>query len=393
VSKGRRLIGWDEILEGGLPPEATVMSWRGTEGGIAVARQGHDAVMTPGSHCYFDHYQGRQEFEPLAIGGYSPLSKVYSYEPVPDELNLEEGKHILGAQGNVWTEYIPTPEHAQYMTLPRMAALSEVVWSPKESRNWDDFAARVEHQMERYQAAGYSYARSAYLVSISVTGDSVKKRIDLSMATEMNSPEIRYTLNGEDPVASSQLYAKPFTVLRTSTIKAGAFRNDKLLGRVNEQKISVHKALFRPVTLKYLYEGGGEQLLTNGLRGSSSFNGGDWQAFRQKDCEATIDLGGSIQLKSLTASFLENPGSLIFFPTSVEYLISDDGVKFVSVGKTDIPPSTKYGEPIIKEIPQTLKDVRARFVQMKATNVGVAPNWHIAKGEQAWLLVDEIVVE
>ncbi|MEK9137784.1 MAG: family 20 glycosylhydrolase, partial [Bacteroidota bacterium] len=104
VSKGRRLIGWDEILEGGLAPEATVMSWRGTEGGIAATRQGHDAVMTPGSHCYFDHYQGKQEFEPLAIGGYTPLSKVYSYEPIPDSLTPEEAKHILGAQGNVWTE-------------------------------------------------------------------------------------------------------------------------------------------------------------------------------------------------------------------------------------------------------------------------------------------------
>ncbi|MBM2841260.1 MAG: beta-N-acetylhexosaminidase, partial [Bacteroidetes bacterium] len=367
VSKGRRLIGWDEILEGGLPPEATVMSWRGIEGGVAAARQGHDAVMTPGSHCYFDHYQGREEFEPIAIGGYSPLSKVYSYEPVPDELNREEGKHILGAQGNVWTEYIPTPEHAQYMTLPRMAALAEVVWSTKESRNWDDFAVRVEHQMKRYQAAGYSYARSSYLVSISATGDSVRKRVDLSMATELNFPEIRYTLNGKDLIASSRLYVKPFPVLKTTTVKAGAFRSGKLLGRVNEQKICIHKALFKPVTLKYLNEGGGEQVLTNGLRGSTSFNGGGWQGFRQSDFEAIIDLGGSTQIKSLTASFLENTRSLIFFPTSVEYLISDDGVEFVSVGKLDIPASAKHQEPGIKEVPQKLKNVRARFVQVKAT--------------------------
>jgi hexosaminidase len=393
VSKGRRLIGWDEILEGGLPPEATVMSWRGTEGGIAAARQGHDAVMTPGSYCYFDYYQGRQEFEPLAIGGYSPLSKVYSYEPVPGELVGEETKHILGAQGNVWTEYIPTPGHAQYMTLPRMAALAEVVWSPKESRNWDDFAMRVEHHMKRYQAAGYNYARSAYLVSISATADSAKQQIELSMATEMNLPEIRYTLNGSNPIASSQLYVKPFAVLETAPVKAGAFRSGELLGSVSQQMISVHKALFKPVILKYMYEGGGEQILTNGLRGSPSFNGGEWQGFLQNDCEATIDLAKVIQIKSLTASFLENTGSLIFFPTTVEYLISDDGVKFVSVGKTDIPTSNNYGPPSIKEIGQKLKNISARFVQVKATNVGVAPDWHIAKGTKAWLLVDEIVVE
>jgi hypothetical protein len=213
------------------------------------------------------------------------------------------------------------------------------------------------------------------------------------MATEMNSPEIRYTLKGKDPVASSQLYVKPFPVLKTSTVKAGAFRNGKLLGKVNEQKICIHKALFKPVTLKYLYEGGGEQVLTNGLRGSISFNGGGWQGFRQSDFEAIIDLGGSIQLKSLTASFLENTGSLIFFPTSVEYLISDDGIEFVSVGKFDIPASAKNREPGVKEIPQKLKNVRARFVQVKATTIGVVPDWHIAKGEKAWLFVDEIVVE
>ena len=150
ISKGRRLIGWDEILEGGLAPEATVMSWRGVAGGIEAARSGHDAVMTPTSYCYFDYYQGRQDLEPLAIGGYVPLSMVYSYEPVPESLTQEEAKHILGAQANLWTEFIPTPEHAQYMTLPRMAAIAEVAWSPKEGKEWTDFARRIGQQIRRY---------------------------------------------------------------------------------------------------------------------------------------------------------------------------------------------------------------------------------------------------
>ena len=134
-SKGKILLGWDEILEGGLPAEATVMSWRGFQGGVDAANQGHDVVMTPNSHCYIDYYQGPMDQEPLAIGGYLPLSKVYSFNPVPEELSADAAKHILGGQANLWTEYVPDLKHAEYMTFPRIAALAEAVWSPKEVRD------------------------------------------------------------------------------------------------------------------------------------------------------------------------------------------------------------------------------------------------------------------
>ncbi len=159
LSKGKRLIGWDEILEGGLAPEATVMSWRGIEGGIEAAKQGHDVIMTPNSHCYFDHYQAEPETEPLAIGGHTTLEKVYSYEPTPSELTAEEAKYILGAQANVWTEYIATPEHVEYMSLPRMCALAEVVWSPKELRNWIDFNKRLGTHFKRLDQLNVNYAQ------------------------------------------------------------------------------------------------------------------------------------------------------------------------------------------------------------------------------------------
>ena len=148
------MIGWDEILEGGLAPEATVMSWRGVEGGIDAARQGHDAIMTPTSHCYFDYTQGDPSTELKAIGGAITLKKVYSFEPTPKELNAVEAKHILGAQGNVWTEYIPDAAQAEYMALPRMIALAEVVWSPAEKRDWDDFSARLQDQFRRLDNMG-----------------------------------------------------------------------------------------------------------------------------------------------------------------------------------------------------------------------------------------------
>ncbi|WP_040540763.1 beta-N-acetylhexosaminidase [Pedobacter arcticus] len=161
-SKGREIIGWDEILEGGLAPNATVMSWRGIQGGIEAAKQHHTVIMTPGEYCYFDHYQSKDvDKEPLAIGGFTSVEKVYSYEPTPAELSPEQSKFILGAQGNVWTEYMKTSDYVEYMVLPRMSALSEVLWSPKENRNWDDFKNRLQVLTKRFDSAGLKYAKHA----------------------------------------------------------------------------------------------------------------------------------------------------------------------------------------------------------------------------------------
>ena len=158
-SKGRQIIGWDEILEGGLAPNATVMSWRGEEGGIAAAQQNHDVIMTPEKWTYLDYAQDTAKSEPLSIGNYLPVSKVYGYEPVPSGLTVEQGKHVLGAQGNLWSEYITTPEHAEYMAYPRATALSEVVWSPREKRNYADFLARMKTHVLRLQLWKVNYAK------------------------------------------------------------------------------------------------------------------------------------------------------------------------------------------------------------------------------------------
>jgi hexosaminidase len=162
-AQGRRMIGWDEILEGGLPPDATVMSWRGEDGGIAAARQGHDVIMTPDKFLYFDHYQGDRNKEPLAIGGMLPLDKVYSYNPTPAALSAEEKKHILGAQANVWTEYIADANQVEYMLFPRLFALAEVVWSPQEVRKYSDFLQRVPPQLARLKRKGVNYRPLSHL--------------------------------------------------------------------------------------------------------------------------------------------------------------------------------------------------------------------------------------
>jgi hexosaminidase len=228
-SKGRHIIGWDEILEGGLAPNAAVMSWRGIEGGIAAARQNHDVVMTPTDYCYFDYYQEDPQSEPLAIGGLLSTEKVYSYEPLPHELDEEQAKHILGAQGNVWTEYIYTPEDVEYMTLPRMTALSEVVWTKKDLKDFDDFSERLGKQYLRLDQIGCNYFISGLKGVDSKNVFIDKKKVHLK--GNFPGSEIYYTLDGSEPDVNSALYSAPFEIDRQVTLKAKEFFNGKSVGK------------------------------------------------------------------------------------------------------------------------------------------------------------------
>jgi hexosaminidase len=204
----RRLIGWDEILEGGLAPQATVMSWRGTVGGIDAAKQGHDVIMTPTSHVYLDYYQGDPLYEPLAIGGYTPLETVYAFEPVPDELSPEEAKHVLGAQGNVWTEYMKTTQYVEYMVFPRMLALAEVVWSPQASRDWDRFSAALPAQLRLLDQKRVNY-RVPHVRGLERDRITLDDRIAIPLTSLIPEAEIRYTVDGSDPTGRSMLYTAP----------------------------------------------------------------------------------------------------------------------------------------------------------------------------------------
>jgi len=228
LTKNRKIIGWDEILEGGLAPEATVMSWRGIQGGIAAAKQHHDVIMTPGTHCYFDHYQANPKYEPHAIGGYTTVKKVYSYEPIPDELNDKESKFILGAQANMWTEYIPSEHHLEYMLLPRMLALAEVDWTMPENKNWEDFNRRLQAQFSKFDREGTNYCHGDYTVHFELIanpngGDSL-----LKMSSEIYQAEIHYTLNNRsEPRDLSPVYSEPLEIAPGDSIKASVFENGK----------------------------------------------------------------------------------------------------------------------------------------------------------------------
>ncbi len=228
-SKGKKLIGWDEILEGGLAPNATVMSWRGMEGGTAAAKMGHQVVMTPTKFVYIDYYQGDPSLEPSTFGRLL-LSTCYSFEPTPESV---DPKYILGGQANLWTESVPTPRHAEYMTWPRALALSEVFWSPKASRNWDDFTTRVESQFQRLDAAQVNYARTLYDVSAAPTHTADGKAA-FRLSTELSGCDIYYTFDGTNPDQFAAKYAGDPVVIPgdASVIKAIAYRNGRPSGRL-----------------------------------------------------------------------------------------------------------------------------------------------------------------
>jgi hexosaminidase len=396
-SRGKTLLGWDEILEGGLAPNAAVMSWRGTEGGIAAARAGHDVVMSPTSCCYFDYYQGDPLAEPLAIGGFVPLRKVYSFEPVPSDLTIEEAARIMGAQANLWTEYVLTPEHAEYMTFPRIAALAEIGWTSKENRNWTDFTARMQKQFARYDRAGINYAKSANAVRIFPELEARKREFMVRLETDTFKPDIHFTLDGGEPTASSPRYEKPLRLKKTAVLKAAAFIDGRIIGKSAEEKLFRHMALGLPLALSFpyrdQYNGGGPLALSDGLRGSRSSGDGRWQGFEGDDLIAVIDLGTERKIGRVAAGFLQNSGSWIFLPSSVEIAVSNDGKEFVVIATSSNEISPLDLEPRLKEFSAEPAGKKARFVRVHARNIGVCPEGHPGAGNKAWLFTDEIIVE
>ncbi|MFZ4521899.1 MAG: family 20 glycosylhydrolase [Bacteroidales bacterium] len=397
VSKNRKMIGWDEILEGGLAPEATVMSWRGVEGGIAAARQGHDAIMTPGSYCYFDHYQADPSSEPKAIGGLTTLKKVYSFEPTPGELTPAEARHILGAQGNVWTEYIPTPSHAEYMAVPRMIALAEVVWSSKQSRNWNDFRNRMKEQYIRLAKMKVNYSNGSFKVEVKTAYDKKSSSVRVVLDSEQPDLPIHYTLDGNDVKSSSPIYSGPVEINGNGVIKAGIFLNDQLKEKATEMPLIFHLGIGKQV--KYLagyserYPSAGNSALTDGLRGSASHRDGLWQGFLGNDLDIIIDLGSEKPVNSVQANFLQNQRSWIFLPKVVEYSLSSDGKKYHSFNEVPNTVSEKEVQAIIQPFNfQFRSNTKARYVRIKATNLGKCPQWHEGAGQPCWLFADEIVI-
>lgn len=393
-SKGRRIIGWDEILEGGLAPNATVMSWRGTEGGIAAAKEGHDVVMTPGSNCYFDYYQADPSHEPLAIGGMLTLETVYSYEPTPAELSPEQAKHILGAQGNLWTEYIADNKYAEYMAFPRACALAEVDWSPREKRDIRDFVKRLQIHLQRLEMMKVNYAKNVYDVKSSLSFDSRTNSTNVKLESLDQQHIIRYTIDGSEPNGRSSQYQGPFAITGSCTVKAQMFQNQLPVGNVLIQSFVLHKCAGKPYTLKYPFEkynGGGLFGLTDGIQGPLN-NYGKWVGFSGKDLDATISLDEATSVTNVTLHFLKYEAAWIYLPQYVEISISDDGTTFTKVASTEVKGLSTEPRSIV-EVNIPVSDAKGRFIRVVAKNVGKCPPGSQCAGQDAWLFVDEIAVK
>ena len=395
-SLGRNTIGWDEILEGGLAEGATVMSWRGEAGGIAAAKQDHDVVMTPNSYLYFDYYQSLDKAnEPLAIGGYLPLQRVYSYEPMPQELTADEARHIIGVQANIWTEYMPTFKHMQYMALPRMAALSEVQWTQPQLKDYTDFTNRLIGLTHLYDRLGYNYAKHLYNVNIHIDSDTKWQEIVVHMTTAGDA-EIRYTLDGSQPTASSTLYTGAIHLQKSAKIRAAAFRNGKS-SSVTAQDVTFNKATACPVKLlqpthkSYTFNGGAA--LTDGLVGDKGFGTGRWLGFSGNDLEAVIDLKKPTEVSSVSLNTCVDKGSWIFDARNIEVSLSTDGVNFTSVAKHSLPAMEKNSADNINTYELKFSQTKARYIKVYATSEHNIPDWHSGKGKPAFLFVDEISVK
>ena len=273
---GRNLLGWDEILEGGLAPNATVMSWRGVEGGLKAIEGGHRAIMTPGAYCYFDSYQDAPHTQPEAIGGYLPLKKVYSYDPIPETFTPEQAKLMYGVQANLWAEYIPTPEHLEYMIYPRILALAEVAWSAVANKNYDDFHGRALKAVDELRAKGYN------------TFD-LKNEVG-------NRP-------GADKPVEHLGIGKKVTYAEGANYYSG-------------------------------YTAGGDDALVNGILGGWSYSDQLWQGFL-KNIDLTIDLEKETPIKNVTADFMQICGPGVFMPKQVIISVSNDGKEFTELAKID----------------------------------------------------------
>lgn len=336
---GKQIIGWDEILEGDVNPSATITSWRGIEGAIHAAREGHDAIMAPGSHLYFDHYQSRSIDEPLAIHGLTPVSETYSFNVIPEALAQDPAaKRILGAQGHLWTEYVRTPAKAQYMVLPRMSALAEVVWTDASQKSWPDFARRLPKMFERFEAAGLNYATSVYAINVEV--ESAEEGFVISLDSDMPDVQIRYTIDGSLPNSNSPVYRGPVKM------KAGLLRakaQDPVTGQLFEERrltLVDHLARGAKVVLRTdadrAWNTEPEQTLVDGvLSRDQIFQLDDWATFNEGGLIAELDLLESKQLSLVNIGFNAGRYRHFYAPSNVTVELSETGTEWRRVGELD----------------------------------------------------------
>lgn len=393
--KGRRMIGWDETLEGGLAPNATVMSWRGEGGGIEAAKQKHDVIMTPNTYLYFDYYQSKDtDNEPLAIGGYLPMERVYNYEPMPKALTPEEQKYIIGVQANLWVEYIPTLKQAQYMVLPRMAALCESQWCAPENKNYEAFLQRVTRLVDIYKLKGWNYASHIFDVMLELKPNSETGTLDATARTIDNAP-IYYTLDGTEPTAASQAYTGTVKIDKACTLRMVAVRPEGN-SRITKDEITFSKSSMKPITMlqpiNKQYEFTGATVLVDGMTGNLNYKTGRWIAFYKNDMEAVIDLKEPTEISSMTLHTAVEKGDWIFDARAISVSVSDDNKVFKEVASEKYPVMKETDPNQVYTHELKFAPVKARYVKVYAQPEHKIPSWHGGKGNPGFLFVDEIIL-
>ena len=394
-SKGRKVIGWDEILEGGIAPNATIMSWRGEAGGIEATRQGHDAIMTPNTYFYLDYYQSTDiANEPFAIGGHLPVEKCYSYEPYVESMTPEQTKHVLGVQANLWTEYISEPDHLFYMLLPRLAALSEVQWCNADRKDWDRFYTAADKFCRIYDVMGYNYATHI----LQVKGSVVAKPEDKSVVVELSAQggaKVKYTLNGKTPGLFAQTYEQPLVITESCVLDAAAER-DGVEPKYFSRKFDFHKAVGKTITYSRKphrkYTPASPYSLVDAVRGPEVYMSSEWVAWHGAPVDIIIDLEQVESCSSVTVGMLSNKPSYIFLPQRLAVAVSQDGVDYTEVAVYDYGVEAKDAPDKASDLTLSFPEASARFVKVTAVPVEALPDWHYNPGGRSFVFFDEIMI-
>ena len=394
-SKGKKIIGWDEILEGEVADDAIVMSWRGVAGGLQAVRMGNEAIMTPNTFYYLDYYQSLdKENEPLAIGGYLPVEKCYSYEPFTAGMTEEEKGRVLGVQANLWTEYIATADHLHYMLLPRMAALSEVQWCQPENKSWERFYDSADEFCSIYDVMGYKYGTHIFDTRGDILVDREKGGVYVSLDAQGETP-IRYTLDGSEPDSESALYNEPIKITDSCTLKAKSDRKGTD-NRVFERHFTAHKAMGRPVTTLTethpSYTFNCPDLLTDGLVGEGPYNSGDFAGWYNQPFEVVVEMDGE-SYESMTLSAIVFRYDYLFGPESISVMTSEDGENYTEVAYEAYKVEGRVDDGNgCHDYTLSFPATTAKYLKVKAEVIKALPEWHSGAGRPGFLFVDEIIV-
>ena len=391
-SKGRDIIGWDEILEGGLAPNATVMSWRGEAGGIEAARQKHKVIMTPAEWCYFDYYQEDPEQAPIAMGGFLPLDTVYGYNPLPAQLTPEEQEYIIGVQANIWGEYIQTPEHFEYMTFPRLQAMAEVQWTQPEHKDFANFTRRLDYDFKRLENRDINACRNFYEVNQHGYWDKAQQAYRVALRSFCPDAEIHYAIDDSMVTASSPLYKEPIKLEKDATLYAAVFRNGKALGTTRYCKFVVNKAT--GCTYTSSPEANGGQLsqhlgLTDGRNGQAR-DTHRWVRLEGDNVQIDLTLHKVQSIRQASIGTLWRPWNELWPATKIDVSVSMDGVNFTEVGSHTADHHFNQAKATRFVLTAIFPETEARFVRLTIKGYGKCPQGYYHEGQPSGLAIDEV---